>query len=58
MGEGKPSFWNCGAVKNEVCDVIDAYQRLKVPKVAEKHVLKTKVHDILSQDLNMSMVCA
>lgn len=41
LGEGRPSFRNCGAVKNEGRDVIDADQRLRVPKVAEKRrVLK------------------
>lgn len=46
-------------MKNEDCDIIDGNRRLTVRKVAEKcGVSKTTVHDILSQDLNMSLVCA
>lgn len=33
--EGRPSFRNCGAVKNQVRDVIDGNRRLTVHEVAE-----------------------
>lgn len=57
--EGRPSYRNCGVMQNEVCDVIDVNRRLTVREVAEKcRVSKTTVHGILSQDLNMSHVCA
>lgn len=59
MKEGSPSFRNCGGVKNEVLDVIDGDRRLTVREVAQNcEVSKTTVYDILSEDLNMSRVCA
>lgn len=45
-------------MKNEDCDIIDGNRRLTVRKVAENaEFQRLRVHDILSQDLNMSLVC-
>ncbi|XP_062577987.1 protein GVQW3-like [Saccostrea cucullata] len=57
--EGRPSFRDCNAVKEEVRDVIDSDRRLTVREIAGKcGISKTTVHEILSGDLNMSRVCA
>ena len=59
MREGRPSFRECSAVKNEVRDVIDTDRRLTVREIASKcGISKTTVHDILSNELNMNRVCA
>lgn len=57
--EGRPSFRESDAVKNEVQDVINGDQRLTVREVADKcGISKTTAHQILGNDLNMNRVCA
>jgi DNA-binding Xre family transcriptional regulator len=57
--EGRPSFRESDAVKNEVRDVINGDRRLTVRKVADKcGISKTTAHQILGNDLNMNRVCA
>ena len=57
--EGRPSFRESDAVKNEVRDVINGDRRLTVREVADKcEISKTTAHQILGNDLNMNRVCA
>ena len=57
--EGRPSFRESDAVKNEVRDVINGDRRLTVREVADKcGISKTTAHQILGNDLNMNRVCA
>ena len=57
--EGRPSFRESDAVKNEVRDVINGDRRLTVCEVADKcGISKTTTHQILENDLNMNRVCA
>lgn len=51
--EGRLSFRYYRALKNEVRDVFEGDRRLTVREVS-----KNTVHDIFSQNLNMSRVCA
>lgn len=52
--EGRPSFWNSGAVKSKVRDVIDGDLWVKIQKTQSFKDFGTW-H--LTQDLNMSRVC-
>ena len=57
--EGRPSFRESDAVKNEVRDVINGDRRLTVCEVADKcGISKTTAHQILGNYLNMNRVCA
>jgi histone-lysine N-methyltransferase SETMAR len=57
--EGRPSFRESDAVKNEVRYVINGDRRLTVCEVADKcEISKTTAHQILANDLNMNRVCA
>ena len=58
-GEGRPSFRESNAVKNQVRDVINGDRRLTVREVADKcGISKTTAHQILGNYLNMNRVCA
>ena len=53
--EGRPSFRESDAVKNEVWDVINGDRRLTVGEVADKcGISKTTAHQILGNYLNMN----
>jgi hypothetical protein len=57
--EGRPSFKTSDVVKNEVCDVIDGHRCFAVREVADKCAIsKTKVHEILVQELHMNRIYA
>ena len=57
MGEGKSSFRDCSAAKNELCDVLDSERQLTVIEIAEKcGISKISVHENLSLDLYMHYV--
>lgn len=56
--EGRPSFRESDAIKNEVLNVINSDLRLTVREVADKcDISKTTAHHILAND-NMNRVCA
>ena len=57
MREGRPSFRDCSAAKNEIRDVLDSDRRLTVREIAGKcGISKITVHEILSHDLYMNYV--
>ncbi|CAC5400441.1 unnamed protein product [Mytilus coruscus] len=57
--EGRPSFRESDAIKDEVLNVIKSDRRLTVREVADKcDISKTTAHHILANDLNMNRVCA
>ena len=57
MREGRSSFRDCSAAKNELRDVLDSERRLTVIEIAEKcGISKISVHEILSHDLYMNYI--
>ena len=57
MREGRSSFRDCSATKNELRDVFDSERRLTVIEIAEKcGISKTSIHEILSHDPYMNYV--
>ena len=57
MRDGRPSFRDCSAAKNELRDVLDNDRRLTVRELARKcGIAKISVHETLSYDLYMYYV--